>query len=231
MRDVTFPHSKPKRSLLEAAEQLFADRGFDTVSVRDITQLAGANVAAVNYHFGSRDALIGLVVTRYITPVNEERLARLDKAERKYAGKLVPLEEIIDAFVRPLIGTVRKSELSERLFYKLIGRIFAMQGEGIPAEIEGQFKVLSERFTRAFGKTLPSVPAEELVWRIHFMIGGMIHMLMQQDLLHRMTQGVSGNPSMEAILSRFIRFAASGLRDGMDAEPKPKKGPQAMFDF
>jgi hypothetical protein len=81
------------------------------------------------------------------------------------------------------------------------------------------------------GKTLPSVPAEELVWRIHFMIGGMIHMLMQQDLLHRMTQGVSGNPGMEVILSRFIRFAASGLRDGIDTEPKPKKGPQAMFDF
>jgi hypothetical protein len=54
---------------------------------------------------------------------------------------------------------------------------------------------------------------------------------MQQELLHRMTQGVSGNPSMEATLSRFIRFAASGLRDGTDAEPKPNKGPQAMFDF
>lgn len=231
MRDLTFPHSKPKRSLLEAAEQLFADRGFEAVSVRDITQLAGANVAAVNYHFGSRDALIELVVTRYIAPVNEERLTRLDKVERKYGNKPVPLEEIIDAFVRPLVGTVRKSELSEPLFYKLIGRIFAMQGVGIPAEIESQFKVLSERFTRALGKNLPAVPAEELVWRIHFMIGGMIHMLMQEELLHGMTQGVSGNLSMEAILSRFIRFAASGLRDGTDAEPKPKKGPQAMFDF
>lgn len=231
MRDFTFPHSKAKRSLLESAEQLFAEKGFDVVSVRDITQLAKANVAAVNYHFGSRDALIGLVVTRYMTPVNEERIARLDKLERKYAGKIAPLEEIIDAFVRPLIGTVRKSELSERLFYQLIGRIFAMQGEGIPSEIEGQFKVISDRYTRALGKTLPSVPAEELVWRIHFMMGGMIHMLMQQEILHRMTGGVSGNPSMEVILSRFIRFAASGLRDGVDAGLKPKAGPQAMFDF
>ena len=233
MRDIKFPYSEAKRRLLDAAEHLFADRGFDVVSVRDVTQLAEANVAAVNYHFGSRDGMIAIVVARYITPVNEERLLRLDALEKKWSGKAIPIEEVIDAFVRPLVGAVQKSELSERLFCKLMGRIFSLQGEGIPPEVEEQIKTLSDRFVKALGKSLPGVSPEDLVWRTHFVVGAMIHMLLNQEMLHRMTNGVSGNPTMEATLSRFIRFAAAGLREGVGAaEPAvAKKGPQATFDF
>jgi AcrR family transcriptional regulator len=231
MREIKFPQSESKRRLLDAAEQLFADRGFESVSVRDVTQLAKANVAAVNYHFGSREGMVALVVTRYITPVNEERLIRLDALERKWPGKVVPIEEVIDAFVRPLVSMVQKSDLSERLFCKLMGRIFSLQGEGMPPVVEEQIRNLSDRFTRALGKSLPTVSPEELVWRTHFLVGAMIHMLLNQEMLHRMTNGSSGTPTMEATLSRFIRFAAAGLREGVELEPVKKKGPQATFDF
>lgn len=231
MREIKFPQSKSKLRLLDAAEQLFADRGFESVSVRDVTQLAKANVAAVNYHFGSRDGLVAMVVTRYITPVNEERLLRLDALERKWSGKSVPLEEIIDAFVRPVVGTVRKSELSERLFCKLVGRIFALQGGGGPVAVEEQMKISIVRFSRALGKALPTVSQEELVWRLHFLTGSLIHLLMNQEMLARLSNGVSGEPTMEVTLLRFIRFAAAGLREGVALEPAAKKGPQAMFEF
>ncbi len=231
MREIKFPQSKSKLRLLDSAEQLFAERGFESVSVRDVTQLAKANVAAVNYHFGSRDGLIAMVVARYITPVNEDRLLRLDALERKWAGKSVPLEEIINAFVRPVAGTVRKSELSERLFCKLVGRIFALQGEGLPLAVEEQMKISIGRFIRALGKTLPTVSQEELVWRMHFLMGSIVHMLMNQEMLHRLSNGVSGEPTMEVTLSRFIRFAAAGLREGAPMEAEAKKGPQAMFQF
>ncbi len=231
MREIKIPQSKSKLRLLDAAEQLFAKRGFESVSVRDVTQLAKANVAAVNYHFGSREGLVALVITRYIMPVNEERLMRLEVLEKKAGGKAVPLEEIVEAFVRPVAGMVRKSELSEQLFCKLVGRIFAAQGEGFPPAVEEQMKVLSARFIRAFGKALPTVPQEELVWRMHFMIGALIHMLMNQEMLNRLTGGASGNPSMEQTVGRFIRFAAAGLREGVEIEVEVKKGPQATFDF
>lgn len=231
MREIKFPQSESKRRLLDAAEQLFADRGFEAVSVRDVTKAAKANVAAVNYHFGSRDGLIALVATRYMTPINEERLLRLDALEKKWSGKAVPLEEVIDAMVRPLVTFVQKSALSERLFCKLMGRLFSLQGEGLPPAIEDQIRNLSGRFTRALGKSLPTVSEEELVWRTHFLVGAMIHMLLNQEMLHRITNGVSGTPTMEATLSRFIRFAAAGLRDGVETEPAVKKGPQAVFDF
>lgn len=231
MRAMTLPESGSKRKLLDAAEQLFADRGFEAVSVRDITQLAKANVAAVNYHFGSRENLLSLVMMRYMLPVTEERLTRLDVIERKGAGKVAALEEIIDALVRPLVGQVKKSELSERLFYKLIGRIFTQQADGLPAPVEEQLRQVMDRFIRAFSKALPTVDSEDLIWRIHFMVGGMIHLLTHQDILHRLTHGASGVPTMEATLSRFIRYSAVGLREGTEAETPVKNGPQATFDF
>lgn len=233
MRDMTNPESGSKRKLLDAAEQLFAEKGFEAVSVRDITQVAKTNVAAVNYHFGSREALLALVMMRYMIPVTEERLTRLDGLEKKWSGKSVPLEEIIDALVRPLATQVRKSELAEKVFYKLMGRIFSQQVDGLPPQIEDQLRQIVERFTKAFSKALPSVAEEDLAWRMHFMVGGMIHMLTQQDVLQRITQGASGAPTMEATLGRFIRFAAAGMREGVEAadEPAKKKGPQATFDF
>ena len=231
MREMTIPESGSKRKLLDAAEQLFADKGFEAVSVRDITHLAGSNVAAVNYHFGSRDALLGMVMMRYMVPINDERLARLDSVERKWSGKAAPLEEIIDAFVRPLATQVRKSDLSERLFYKLTGRIFAEQGDGMPAQIAEQLRRIIERFTRAFAKALPTIAPEELAWRIHFLAGGMIHLLTHQDIIDRLSGGASGAPTMEATLGRFIRFAAAGLREGTPTDEPAKKGPQATFDF
>jgi hypothetical protein len=172
-----------------------------------------------------------MVMTRYMTPVNEERIARLETLERKWSGKSVPLEEIIDALVRPFVGQVRKSELSERLFFKLMGRTFAQQGDGLPPQIEEQLRNVVQRFTRAFSKALPSVAPDDLAWRIHFMVGGMIHLLTHQDILNRLTGGASGTPSMDAIISRFIRFAAAGLREGLEVEAPAPKGPQVMFDF
>ena len=231
MREIKFPQSKSKLRLLDAAEQLFAERGFEAVSVRDVTKLAKANVAAVNYHFGSREEMVALVVSRYVIPVNEERLARLDVLERKWSGKAVPLEEIVDAFVRPVVGLVRKSELSQSLFCRLVGRIFAMQGEGVPQAVEEQMKTLIDRFVRALGKALPTVSQEELVWRMHFLVGSIIHMLVNQDMLQRLSGGASGNPTMEVTVGRFIRFAAAGLREGVELEAEVKKGPQATFDF
>lgn len=228
MREVMIPEVGPKRNLAAAAEKLFAEKGFEAVSVRDITQLAKTNVAAVNYHFGSRDGLMNMVISRYANPLNEERLARLDVAERKWAGKLVPIEELMDALLRPLLGQVRKSGLSERSFYQLMGRIFAENGDGLAAGIEQQLRQTNERFLRAFGRVLPALAEEELSARIHFIHGSLIHLLTHQ---HLMTSPAPGSPTMEASLSRLIRFAAAGLREGLETEVAVEEGPQAFFDF
>jgi AcrR family transcriptional regulator len=225
MREIKFPDSGPKRHLLDVAERLFAGKGFEAVSVRDITREAQVNVAAVNYHFGSRELLVSLVIIRHFRPINEERMARIEALEKKWSGKAVPVEEIVEALARPLIGAVRKSGLPEPAACELLGRILALRGEGFPQELELQTQALINRFMRILGKALPSISAEELVWRMHFVTGGMIQMLMG-----RAGSEFSGAPAIDATLGRFIRFAAAGLREGVDEEPA-KKGPQATFDF
>lgn len=227
------PKVATKQRLIEAAEALFADEGFDRVSVRDITTKAGANVAAVNYHFGSREGLVAIVLARYLSPVNEERLARLDVLERKVGGRPLPLEEILDAFARPFATQVRRSELSEKLFFKLMGRMFGQQGCDLPPAVETLFVNMLNRFHKAFAKSLPGLATDDVWWRIHLMAGAMIHTMAHADTLQRFSGGDSGSPTLEQTLSRFIRFAAGGMRqvtDDPNEEEKPK-GPQVEFPF
>jgi AcrR family transcriptional regulator len=230
MNRTIVPNGGPKLRLVEAAEKLFAEKGFDVVSVRDITQAAGGNVAAVNYHFGSRDGLVAVVMSRYITPVNEQRLAGLEAAERKWADKAVPVEEVVDAFVRPLLTQIRESELSERLFHMLVGRIFGSHGNGMPAEIEERFGALINRFIKVLGRSLPGLSEEELLWRLHFVVGAMLYMLTHGETLQRVSQGAAGAPSMEATLARFLSFAAAGLRDGVLSSQAEMAASQARAD-
>jgi AcrR family transcriptional regulator len=231
MDRTSVPESGAKLRLVEAAEELFAERGFEAVSVRDITKRAGMNIASINYHFGSRDGLVAGVMIRYITPINDERLARIEALERRWSGKSVPLEEILDAFVRPLATQVRKSELSERLFLKLVGRMFGEQAAAMPPGVEEQFKQVVARFVKALSKALPELAVDEILWRMHFVVGAMVHSMAQDEVLQRISQGASGNPTIEATLSRFTRFAVAGLRNGISEEVTAKPSPQATFNF
>jgi AcrR family transcriptional regulator len=228
MREITFPLSAPKQRLLDVTERLCAERGFEAVSVRDITGAAEANVAAVNYHFGSRETLISLVVTHRLGPVAKERLARLETIDKKWAGKVAPLEEILEAMLRPLAGNVRKSDLQESLRCQLLGRILAGQGVIFPQEVAQDMENARQRFARLLAKALPSVSSEDLAWRAHFINGGMIQLLMLQDAP---TSEGGSPPTLETTLARFVRFAAAGLREGVPQETPAKKGPQATFDF
>lgn len=231
MDRTSVPESGAKLRLVEAAEELFAERGFEAVSVRDITKRAGMNIASINYHFGSRDGLVAGVMIRYITPINDERLARIEALERRWSGKSVPLEEILDAFVRPLATQVRKSELSERLFLKLVGRMFGEQAAAMPPGVEEQFKQVVARFVKALSKALPELAVDEILWRMHFVVGAMVHSMAQDEVLQRISQGASGYPTIEATLSRFTRFAVAGLRNGISEEVTAKPSPQATFNF
>ena len=107
-------------ALMEAAATLFAEKGFEVVSVREITTLARANVASVKYHFGSREGLIDAVVARMATPVNDERLRRIEELE---GLGVVTVTELITAFFEPLFSQIQNSPLSEKLFTKLMGRV------------------------------------------------------------------------------------------------------------
>ena len=223
--------SGAKQKLRIAAEQLFAEKGFEAVSVRDITQRSKSNVAAVNYHFGSRDGLVASVLERCVAPVNADRIARLDKLEKKAPGKVVALDDLIGAFVYPLVHGVEKSELSENLYYRLLGRAFAQQVDGLPQQIEEQMQGVMRRFTRAFGRALPTVSEADMAWRIHFMVGGVVWLLMRQGGGSPVVQGKGQSEAIETALGRLVRFAVAGMGEGHELDAQAAKGPQVLFDF
>jgi AcrR family transcriptional regulator len=238
MRALTRPDSGPKRKLLDAAESLFAEKGFEVVSVRHITSLAKANAAALNYHFGSRAELLASVMLRYLAPITDERLARLDAIEQQASSGTSRVEEILEALVNPLSREVTKSELKDRSFYQLIGRILNEQGNDLPPPLEARFRQVTERFTLALSRALPTVPAEELNWRFHFLTGGLIHLLTHPDVPAPAAAAFRRVPTMAQTLEHFIRHAAAGLRQGIPLELEPleevtlpEDEPQTMFAF
>src|ERR1700676_2745157 len=115
------PKIETKQRILDSAERLFADRGFEATSLRSIIADAKVNLAAVHYHYHSKDALLDAVILRRVSPVNRERLRMLDDCERIAEGTAPSLESVLEAFLGPPFRL--GSDPSSKTFLRLIGRI------------------------------------------------------------------------------------------------------------
>ena len=111
--------------ILEAAEQLFAEHGFAAMSLRQLTQKAEVNLAAVNYHFGSKERLMWDVLRKHIEPINCARLQLLDAAEKAAGTRPVPLDTILDALLIPLVEAVRTPKGLNQKLVRMVGRTFS----------------------------------------------------------------------------------------------------------
>ena len=193
-----------KLILLDTAEILFADFGYPSTSLRDITARANVNLASVNYHFGTKLNLLRAVFVRRFEPVNRERLERLD------AVKDGDVEEILRAFFLPLFTRFREPEPGWSTFMSLVGRTYSDTNEEIRNCLFEQVKDVGVRFSEVLENALPELPSNELSLRIHFVVGAMAHTF--AFCRHRNVPLVRGLPDPEAILSNLVIFATAGLR-------------------
>lgn len=190
-----------KTKILDAAEKLFGQNGFDATSLRDITHEAVVNLAAVNYHFQTKDSLIDAVIARRIEPVNRKRLELLDAA-----GADPTIEQILIAFFTPVFD----QDLSNML--PLMARILASQDAFIVHLFQKHLVPLSQRFVDAFAKALPDLSRADLMWRLHFTAGAMSQVLARSHLLTEVTEGLCDSSNRQAVMSRLITFTAAGFR-------------------
>jgi AcrR family transcriptional regulator len=197
-----------KDRILDTAEHLFARDGFDATSLRAITAEAGVNLAAVNYHFQSKEALVQAVIGRRMGPVNARRLALLDAYEAEAGGAPVPLEKIMDAFLRPLLEIVGTHA---REFAPLVGRIYTEPGDFTERLFKDQFQALALRFIPAFQRALPELPLTELYWRLHFSIGAMAHTMGAASMLRIFSRGLCDPSDADGTLARMKTFVLAGL--------------------
>ena len=205
-----------KERLLDAAEELFSDRGIDATSLRAVTSTAGVNLASVNYHFESKDGLVRSVFLRRLEPLNNERLELLDALEITAAGSPIELEAILDAWVMPALRMGQSPE--GKRFKRLLGRIYSEPGDSLQTLLRELFGEILQRFSAAIGRTLPELSAEELMWRVHFMLGAMIHTVADQPSIRALSGGLCDPSDIEGVRRRLIDFVAAGLRSPLEEE-------------
>jgi len=221
-----------RERILGAAEALFMDRGFASTSLRMITARAKVNVAAVNYHFGSKDALIQEVFERHLAPLNQARIAYLDRLEGDARGRPLSPEKIIEAMVAPALQASRDPLRGGAVFLRLLGRAFSEPSDYMRAFLPAQYRAVVVRFKLALVSALPQVPEPELVWRMHFMFGAMSYAMAGNDALQLIaTCNVEGADDAEAVIRRLVPFLTAGLQAGvtpspLKAVPAPSRRPR-----
>ena len=200
--------SDTKNRILDAAEGLFHKRGFQGSSLRAVTAAAGVNVAAVNYHFGSKVALLRAVVERRSAPVNAERLAALERVLAEAGGEPPSVEAIAEAFLGPVMKAshaVEIRDVSALLFREPVELVVPLM-----AQI---FQEMAERFTAALALALPDLQDDEVTQRFHLMLS-----LMVQVASGRHEMGIrelfpqASVPSPQATYEAVVAFVAAGLR-------------------
>ncbi|MDA1092219.1 MAG: TetR/AcrR family transcriptional regulator [Acidobacteria bacterium] len=198
-----------KERILDAAEHLFADHGFPATSLRDITQEAGVNLAAVNYHFGSKEALLIAVLDRKIAPVNRARLTQLAALEAGAGNDPVPTEHLVRAFLTPLFETWHKPDPSVPKFLKLVGRLHAEVDQDLRTKFIKRFDTVVQQFAAAFHRGLPYLSATEVQWRVLFLIGSMAYTITWGGSI--ITMGGEDAHDPEDVFEALIQFATAGM--------------------
>jgi AcrR family transcriptional regulator len=187
-----------KTRILDAAEKLFGQNGFDATSLRDITTYAQVNLAAVNYHFQSKESLMDAVIERRFEPVNRRRLEMLNAA-----GPSPTVEQVVEAFLAPLLM------LDVLPAIPLIGRVLSNPSHFVERVYKKHLVAIVERFTDAIGTAVPDLPPDERYWRLQFMAGSMTHMLTLSSILPLVSGPVFDR---QRVMSRLVVFLSAGLR-------------------
>jgi AcrR family transcriptional regulator len=198
-----------KAVVLETAERLFAEHGLRCVSVRDITTAAGVNLASVNYHFGSKDALVLEIFRRRTGELSRDRARGLHEAIHRHHGH-PPVREILSALMAPPLLWSRPSH-PRRTAIQFIIRARSEGGEAVREILRSDVSHLRP-FAAALMAALPDLPREEVYWRLHFTLG-MIHnnRLAEFDRLHALSEDATRGGDAETLLNRMLDFAEAGF--------------------
>lgn len=195
--------------IFAAAERLFASEGFGRVSLRDITAAAGVNLAAVNYHFGSKDALLLEIFRSRAAELNQERAQLLQAALAEHERPDV--RAVLAALIAP---STRWISDERRLALQFL----------IRARTEGNAEIRAilchnvghlRRFIDALQRALPALSRREVIWRLHFTLGVLHHnAAADYERLRVLSDGACTPDDREGLLQRLLDYTSAGFEAG-----------------
>lgn len=213
-----------RERILDAAERLFMAHGFEGTSMRQITGEAGVNLAAVNYHFGSKEVLMQEVFRRRLDDLNDERLRVLDELEAAAGGQPLKARQIVDAFFGTLLRMAEDQSRGGVTFLRLLGRTLTEPSEFIRGFLAHEYQDVVDRYKEALFRALPDVPKAEIVWRFHFMLGATSYAIAGTDALRLVTdwqiEPEDSVDRLDRLLPRLMSFLLGGLRAPLPQFPE-----------
>ena len=204
-----------RQRLLDAGEALFAERGWNGVSIRDIAAVAQVSLAALNYHFGEKEKLLAAIFAARARPIAAERVRLLEALQ---ADGRETLESVIEAFLRPALTV--DSKFGGKAFVKLRARL-ATEPQAFSRRILADaFDQSGRQYLATLGRLLPELTPAELAWRFHFLLGAMVYTMADPGRIQSLTDGQCDPGDADAALFRLVPFLVAGFRS---APPKPKR--------
>ena len=196
-----------KDRILNAAEGLFAQQGFSGTSLREVTSRADVNIAAVNYHFGSKENLINEVFRRRMDEMSGARISQLEQAVAEHPGAIEP---ILRAFVIPALA-VSHDRGGGGAFIRVIARAYAEKNDGLRAFLSARYGHVLRHFAKALATCLPGLSKEQLYWRLDFLSGALTYAMADFGAIKR-PHGVTDEVHQQRAADELIAFAAAGLK-------------------
>jgi AcrR family transcriptional regulator len=218
------PARPAKERILDAAERLFAQRGFHGVSLRDIAQAARVDVALSSYHFGGKRELFTAVFERRAEVLNRERLELLEAVRRTALPGVPTIEAIVNAFTLPLLERAARGGAGWKSYFALVAWVNNSPEFG-PVMMTRHFDPLVDRFIAVLHEALPGCPPREIYWGYHFLSGALTLIFAETGRIDKLSDGLCRSSDLDSVLERLAPYMAAGFRALCSrAGPAPRPG-------
>ncbi|MFJ4290193.1 TetR/AcrR family transcriptional regulator [Cupriavidus sp. NPDC089707] len=220
-----------KARILDATEKLFIEVGYEATSLRQVTSRAIVNLAAVNYHFRSKDSMMHAVLSRRLDPLNARRLALLDACEASWPGQSIRCEHVMGALFVPALQMARDPAVGGPSFLRLLGRVYSDTSPFIQQYLLEHYAPVYERFFDAFARAIPALPRHELGRRLQFALKALSGVLAGEELCNLLPAFTQGRPMSDAQLLANLTAMVEAVLNVAPPDAQAQTAFQSVFDL